>query len=280
MFTSRALLALGVLNLAFAGVATADSVSHWKPAPDLTVTSLTAETDGELVLLTAEITNMGTDIAKGFYVDVAVDALDGIDDGSFDEYIEALEPGESTTVSTKVAIGKASREVSILIDADDFIEELNESDNVTLTAVTPCFQKFDPAACLSAEVLLRTPSELVQELGVSLDSEWEDTLRFELAQAVETDLDYMLEFGESEKSLGYLKGAFTADVYSAVETGDVDGLAALLLPAQQLVVEVAMEDAMHSSELLKKLLDVATPDRFGDIFKDGDATYDALYYGL
>ena len=40
MFTTRSLLALGVLNLALAGVATADSETHWKPAPDLTVSDV------------------------------------------------------------------------------------------------------------------------------------------------------------------------------------------------------------------------------------------------
>ena len=268
MFTARALLALGVLNLAFAGVAAADSETHWKPAPDLGVSAFTAATDGELVFLTAEITNMGTDIAEGFYVDVAVDEGD---EGSFDEYIKALEPGESTTVTAKVAIGKASREVAFLIDPDDRIEELDESDNIASTAVTPCFQMFDAAACLSAEVLLRTPSDRMEKLGASYDSEWVDTLRFELAQAVETDLAYMLELGESKKSLSDLKGAFTADVYSAVATSDVDALAELMLPAQQLVVESALED---SSKLL------TTPDCFGDIFKDGGATFDALYEAL
>ena len=266
MFTARALLALGTLNLAFAGVAAADSASHWRPA-DLSVTGLSAETDGDCVLLTAEITNMGTDIAEGFYVDVAVEALDGVSDDGFDEYIKALKPGETTTVTAEVAIGKASREVAFIIDPDERIEKLDE-DNIASTAVTPCFQKFDAAACLSAEVLLRTPSDRMEKLGASYDSEWEDALRFELAQSVETDLAYMLEFGESEKSLSYLKGTFTADVYSAVATSDVDALAELLLPAQQLVVETALDD---SSKLL------ATPDRFGEIFEGGDATFDALY---
>ena len=33
---------------------------------------------------------------------------------------------------------------------------------------------------------------------------------------------------------------------------------------------------MHNIKFLDKLLDVSTTDRFGDIFKGGAATYDAL----
>ncbi len=109
------------------------------PAPDLVISAATGEVSGGVMDLKVTVKNIGTTSANEFFVDLFLDMKEvpeGETVGYDFHYIEHLAPEGTATVEFQAPVVGVDTDVLVVVDVENYIDEVEESNNTLLATLS------------------------------------------------------------------------------------------------------------------------------------------------